>query len=494
MRQLTSVDAQFLAMEDGRAHGHVSVLGVYDPSTSAAGVLTREAICDLIAARIDRLAPFRWRLAEVPFGIDHPYWFDDQSFDLDFHVRELALPAPGDDRTLAEQVSRIIARPLDRARPLWELYLIQGLADGRVAVLTKIHHAAVDGVSGGEIVGALLDAEPTPPNGPPPPQPEASTATMPGQLEMLARGIAGTPRQTLRALRSAPRALPHLNENPLFRGAPGAKAIAGISRRALRARPRTRDGGILEGRSLRAPRTPINAPIGPHRRVAISRQSLAEVKAIKDHYGATVNDVVVAICAGALRSWLSARGELPAEPLLAIVPVSIRTEAHRGTFGNRVSAMLTPIPTHLADPEARLLAAHEAMRSAKEQHNAIPATALQDGTEMIPPAIFARAARVSSRIAAMDPRSPPANTIISNVPGSPVPLYLAGARLEAMHPVSAVMHGVGVNLTVMSYCGGLDFGVVCDRDLVDDAWPIAAALRDAQAELVALLPVPATVS
>lgn len=486
MRKLTAVDAQFLALEDGKVHGHVSVLGIYDPSTAPSGSLSRQAVSDLVATRLHRLPPFRWRLAEVPFGIDHPYWYDDPGFDLDFHIRELALPAPGDERMLAEQVSRIIARPLDRARPLWELYLIHGLERGRVAVLTKMHHAAVDGVSGGEVVGTLLDSEPLAPSRPPE-QPSGSGA-MPSQLEMLARGIAGVPSQTGRAIRSVPRALPYLDQNPFARGVPGAQALARFSRRALGARPRRRDGGILEGRELRAPRTALNQRIGPHRRVALSSQSLEDAKAIKNRFGVTVNDVVVAICAGALRSWLSEQGDLPSEPLLVMVPVSVRTAAERTTFGNRVSAMLAPIPTHLDDPEERLLAAHEAMRSAKEQHQAIPATAITDANDAIPPAIFARAARVTSRIAAIHPAEVPVNTVISNVPGSPTPLYLAGARLEALYPVSAVMHGVGLNLTVMSYCGGLNFGIVADRDLVPDAWPLAAALRTAQDELTALAP------
>lgn len=484
LRKLTAVDAQFLALEDGDVHGHVTALGIYDPSTAPTGTLTLDAISDLVAERLHRLPPFRWRLAEVPFGIDHPYWFDDPSFDLDFHIRELALPAPGDERTLTEQVSRIIARPLDRSRPLWELYLIQGLEGGRVAMLTKMHHAAVDGLSGGELVGTLLDIEPRVPTGraePPPP-----ARQMPGQLEMLARGIAGVPGQTARAIRSAPRALPYLDQNPFARAVPGAGTVARVSRRALGARPRRSDGGILEGRELHAPPTGLNRRIGPHRRVALSSQSLDEVKAIKNAFGVTVNDVVMAICAGGLRTWLAAQGDLPAEPLLAMVPVSVRTEAERATFGNRVSAMLAPLPTHLDDPRERLLAAHEAMRSAKEQHQAIPATALQDANEVIPPAVFARAARVTSRIAALHPAEVPVNTIVSNVPGSPFPLYLAGARLEALYPVSAVMHGVGLNITVMSYLDGLNFGIVTDRDLVADARPLAEALREAQRELVAL--------
>jgi WS/DGAT/MGAT family acyltransferase len=244
---------------------------------------------------------------------------------------------------------------------------------------------------------------------------------------------------------------------------------------------------VLEGRRLHAPRTSLNQPIGPHRRVALSSRPLEEVKQVKNHFGVTVNDVVIAICAGALREWLADRGELPDEPLLAMIPVSVRTEAERGTFGNRVATMLTPIPTHIADPRERLAAAHEAMRSAKERHRAVPATALQDANEVIPPALFARAARVTTTVAARHSSEAPVNTVISNVPGPAVPLYLAGARLETLYPISAIMHGVGLNITVMSYCGGLNYGIVVDRDMVDDAQPLTEALERAQAELVALV-------
>jgi diacylglycerol O-acyltransferase / wax synthase len=491
MRQLTSLDAQFLAIEDGKTHGHVTALGIYDPSTAPDGRLTLDAVRSLVAERMHLLPPFRWRLAEVPFGLDHPYWFDDPDFDLDFHIRELALPAPGGERMLAEQVARIVARPLDRARPLWELYLIHGLEDGRVAMLTKMHHAAVDGMSGAEILSVLLDPEPT---GRTIDAPEApgTAAKMPGQLQMLARGVAGLPMQPLRSLRSLPKALPHLDQVPTMRSLPGVGKLAAVSRRTARAIPRTRDGGVLEGRRLRAPITSVNRHVGPHRRVALSQQSLADVKAIKDHFGVTVNDVVVAICAGALRSWLDARGELPTEPLLAMIPVSVRTPEQRGTFGNRVATMLSPIPTDVADPEQRLRAAHESMRSAKERHKAVPANVLQDANAVVPAALFARAARVTTSVAARHPSEAMVNTVISNVPGSPTPLYLAGARLEALYPVSAIMHGIGLNITVMSYCGQLCFGVVVDRDLVDDAWPLADELRRAQEELLALVPAPVT--
>ena len=486
MRQLTSLDTQFLAMENSRMPGHVSALAIYDPSTAPGGELTLGTIRQTIEQRLHLLPPFRWRLVRVPFDLDYPYWAQDPDFDLDFHLRELALPEPGDETMLAEQAARIIARPLDQARPLWELYLIHGLPDGRKAVLTKFHHAAIDGASGAEIFGILLDTTPegrvveTPTSGAP--------APLPGQLGMLGRGLTGLPRQPLRALRSIPRALPHLDTIPTVRTIPGVGTLAGMSRRVVRALPRTTDGGILEGRRLHAPRTAINGRLTPHRRAAFTRLSLDEVKAIKSHFGVTVNDVVVTICAGALRSWLAERGELPAEPLLALVPVSVRTREQLGTFGNRVSTMVVPIPTDEADPERRLHRAHEALRNAKERHRAVPATVLQDANHAIPPALFARAARVTARVATSHPSQAAVNVIISNVPGSPAPLYIAGARQEAMFPLSGIIDGTALNLTVMSYCGGLDFGVVADRDVAADLFPLTQALAGAQAELVGLLP------
>lgn len=418
MRQLTSLDAQFIAMEDGRTHGHVCGLAVLDPSGAPGGRLTLADLTDLIAARMHLLPPFRWRLAEVPFNLDYPYWVDDPSFDIEFHVRELALPAPGDARILAEQAARLISRPLDRSHPLWEIYLIQGLEDGRVAMLTKVHHAVIDGASGAEIMGILYDLSPEGRDLPARPE-SADPEPAPGQLELLGRGLLGLPRQPIRALSSLPRALPHLDTVPTIRSVPGVGLLARSGRRIRRALPRAPDGGILEGSRLNAPRTRLNGPIGQHRRTAFTRLSLEDVKRVKNAYGVTVNDVVVTICAGALRAWLAGRDDLPERPLVAMVPMSVRTDEQIGTFGNRVSTMLVEIPTDLADAEERLLRAHETLRSAKERHRAVPATVLQDANHFIPPALFGRAARVTSLVATRHPSEAVVNTVISNVPGSP---------------------------------------------------------------------------
>jgi WS/DGAT/MGAT family acyltransferase len=481
MRQLTSLDAQFLAMETSRTWGHVSGLAVYDPSTAPGGQLTIEDVCRMVSQRLHLLPPFRWRLVWVPFGLDHPYWIEDPDFDLDFHIRESAIPPPGDDQQLAETVSRIVSRPLDRRHPLWELYLIHGLQDGHVAMLTKIHHAAVDGVSGAEITGTLLDLEPGGRDIPPPPARKPGERK-PGQVEMLGRGLLGAPRQPLRAMRTLPSIVPNLGGLPGVEAVPGVPTIGRAASRARRLLSGSRDGEVLERPTTQVPRTRFNAPVSPHRRYSFGQLSLDRIKAIKNELGITVNDVVVALSASALRSWLLERDELPDEPLVAMVPVSVRTQEQMGTFGNRVSAMFAPIPTDEPDPVQRLLRAHEIMKGAKDRHRALPATLLQDATQFIPPAVFARATRVVTQLAALPRVRPALNLVISNVPGPRVPLYCAGAEMVANYPVSVIADGVGLNITCMSYLDHVDFGIVVDREQVDDAWPLMDALHSSLEE------------
>jgi WS/DGAT/MGAT family acyltransferase len=481
VRQLTSLDVQFLAIEDGRNYGHVSGMSIFDPSSAPGGDLSADRMCEIITERLHMLEPFRWKLVEVPLGFDLPYWIEDPNFDVEYHVRELALPPPGDDRQLAEQAARIHSRPLDRAHPLWELYVIHGLQEGRVAMFTKLHHAAIDGMSGAEILSVLLDPAPDGRELPPAPDVERP-APEPGQLQMLGRGLAGLPRQPLRATRAVPQTIAHLDAIPGVQDIPGAAALARTTRRIARIGRPGRDGGLLEAPRTRAPRTILNGPISSHRRVAFDTLSLSDVKAVKNASGATVNDVVVTICAGALRSWLQSEIALPDEPLVAMIPVSVRTAEQAGTYGNRVSTMRVAIPTHIDDPLERLQFAHETLRPAKEHHKAIPASLLQDATQFIPAAIVGRAARVTLRMSARPQMAPLFNVVISNVPGSPTPLYCAGARLLANYPVSAVTDGMLLNITVLSYEDRLDFAVVADRE-VPDVWPLIDAFG---AELAAL--------
>jgi diacylglycerol O-acyltransferase len=479
MRQLTALDQQFLALENTRNFGHVGALAVLDPSTAPGGTVTCPDLQHLIAERLPLVPPFRWRLAEVPFDLDYDYWIDDADFDLDFHVRELALPPGGGDEALGEQVARIFARPLDRSRPLWELYLIHGLPEGRVAVMTKIHHAVVDGMSGNEIQGALLDLAPEGREAPPPLS-EAADAR-PGELEMLARGVVGLPRYPIRLLRSIPRALPNVEEVASLAGVPGVKTAGRLAARVE---------GLLGGRSrvvgrrdLVPPRTSFNGRISAHRRFVFGRLSLAEVKEIKDRFGCTVNDVVVSICAGAVRRWLIEQNELPAEPLVAQIPVSVRKESQQGTFGNRILLMTAPLFCDEHDPIRRLQRTHEALAEMKERHKALPAELLQDANQFIPPAVFARAARLTFSLASSRRGRPAWNLVISNVPGPQFPLYMAGARLEANYPISVITDGMGLNITVMSYCGCLDFGIVADREQMPGVWSLMDSLRGALEEL-----------
>src|SRR6476660_9578106 len=319
MRQLTSLDTQFLALENSNQTGHVAGLTILDPSTTPSGELTFKDITNLMEERLPLLPPLRWRLVQVPFGLDYPYWLDDPDFDLDFHVRELALPPGAAKEKLAEQVARIVSRPLDRARPLWEVYLIHGLENGHKALLTKIHHSVVDGLSGAEIMGVLFDLEP---EGRELPEPEANGADrQPTELEMLTRGLMGLPRYPLRMLRSLPRALPNLDESPVFASLPGTSLVAKVTDRLTRPIS-NRESGVLAHTTYKAPKTRFNGRISPHRRFAFGQLDLDEVKEVKNKHKCTVNDVVVSICAGAVRSWLLDNDELPPEPLVVQVPVS----------------------------------------------------------------------------------------------------------------------------------------------------------------------------
>jgi WS/DGAT/MGAT family acyltransferase len=341
MRQLTGLDHQFLALESTRNYGHVSGLAVYDPSTAPGGTLTAKDLCRLVGQRIHLIPPFTWKLASVPLGLGRPYWVEDDDFDLDFHIREMSLPPGADDHKLAEQVARIVARPLDRAHPLWELYVIHGLPDGHVALLTKVHHAAIDGVSGAELLTILLDTEPTG-REIPPRTGNGDAGSKPSGLEMLGRSLLRAPLQPLRAAQALPETLPLIYQLPTP-AVPGARIVGAAGRRASQIITRA-SPDVLEYTAERVPRTRFNGPVSRHRRFAFGQLSLDTVKEIKNQFGITVNDVVVALCAGAMRAWLLEHDELPADPLVAMVPVSVRDANQSGTFGNRVSAMFVPIP------------------------------------------------------------------------------------------------------------------------------------------------------
>jgi diacylglycerol O-acyltransferase / wax synthase len=466
VQQLTGLDAAFLAMETHAVFGHVGSIIVLDPTT-APEPLTLERLTALIENRLHLIPPFRRRLATVPLGLDQPYWIEDPDFDVEYHVRELALPEPGNDKQLAYQAARLHARPLDRHRPLWELYLIHGLEGGRKAVYTKVHHAAIDGVSGNDILAAVLDVTPEgrPEEEPPPWECDEE----PGAAKLLVKSAVSLAVQPLRAARLSyglAKSVPGLAKSP-------ARPRLPVVDRVLR-----RDAHVvLNAAPMRAPRTPFNGPISPHRRWAFCTLPLEEVKALKNAAGCTVNDVVMALSTGALRRWLIDHDALPDSPLVAAVPVSIRTEAQQGKGGNRVSTMMAALPTQLEEPADRLAACHSAMQAAKTQHGALPADLLGDVTQFAMPALAGQAARAAARLRLVE-RVSPFNLIVSNVPGPPIDLYYAGCRLLAYYPLSAIADGQGLNITVMSLAGGLHFGLLADRELVPDVDRMAGYLEE----------------
>ncbi len=477
LKQLSGVDAMFLYMETARSFGHVSSVSVFEHP--GGDYQPYEAFRSQLAQRLELVEPFRRRLVTVPLEIDHPYWVNDPDFDLDFHVRSIGLAPPGNDEQLATQISRIISRPLDRNHPLWEVYVIEGLEDGNCfATLTKVHHATIDGASGVELLTMLLDPSPDAVYAPPAGIAPWVADAVPSQLDMFMRGLGNLARQPERIARVQARLIRELGRNrgtalgELVRMArPFLPAIPTMPQIGLaRKRPEVRDAppALPSGT---APPTPFNRSITPHRRFALRSAPLAAVKELKSAYGVTVNDIVMTVCAGALRRWLIEQDALPAEPLVAMVPVSIRTGDEADIWSNRVSAIFAPIPTHLDDPVERVRFMNAAMTAAKASFDLIPAETLTDLTQFAPPALATRAIRMATAARLGNRVNMPVNLVISNVPGPRQPLYLqGGAKLKHFYPVSTIVEGQGLNITVQSYLDTLDFGLVSCRELVPDLW------------------------
>jgi diacylglycerol O-acyltransferase / wax synthase len=470
MQQLTGLDASFLALETTTTTGHVGGVSLLD-LTGIPKPLTLARLTDVLAERIPLVPVLRRKLLNVPLGLDQPYWVDDPDFDIEYHVREVALPRPGSDAQLNEQVSRLHARPLDRSRPLWEIYLITGLAKRRAAVYTKIHHAAIDGASGTELLTVLLDLAPGGRELPVlvPYRPEPPPALPVLAAKAVAR-LAWRPVQTVQLTNQLIRVLPTMA--PVMGTLVGG--MLGLNRG---------DGEVIPTTLGRAPATPFNKPITPHRRFAFRSVDLDTVKTVKNAFGVSVNDVVMAMCAGALRRWLAEHEALPSQPLIAMIPVSIRDPASKGSLGNKVSAMLAMLPTHVAEPDLRLELVHAATKIAKAQQAAIPQGLVDHISNFAPPALTARAARVVFATGLLH-RLPAFNVTISNVPGPNVPVYMCGARMIAHYPVSVVTDGQGLNITLVGYLGQLHFGLVSCRELVPDIDVLAGYLTD---ELALLL-------
>lgn len=481
MHQVDDMGSVYLAAENGRTHTHTASLVTVDPSDVDGGAITLDSLKTLVEQRLHLVPPFMWKLATVPLGLDHAYWFTDPDFDLDFHIRELALPAPGDDGQLKEQVARLFSRPLDRSKPLWEMYLIHGLADGRQALMTKIHHAAVDGISGAEILGTLFDLTPEIRQVDPPAQPAnaGKPKPPPSEQEMLLRGLAGLAKRPFKALSRLPELMANADSVPMIGTLPGAK---GFSQFAATVQRKQRPDAEKPP-AAKAPRTSFNGRISAHRRLGFGTLPLDDIKTVKNAFGATVNDVVLAVSAAAIRRWLVEHQELPNDPLTAVVPVSTRTTEQAGTYGNKVTGVVVPIPTDSADGPERIARVHDAMNAAKAHLDAVPASLMSDATQFIPPGLLAQAAQALTALSAMPGIAPAMNVNISNVPGPQTPLYCAGAKIESMVPLAGISDGMGLNITVMSYCGRVDVGIVADREQIPDVQHLADWMAEELADL-----------
>ncbi len=444
MQQLTPLDAASLFIETATSYWHVATLTTFDGRRSDGA--TCEQMKERYRERLPLLAPMRRKLVDVPLHLDYPYWTDEPDLDLDDHVRSVSLPPPGDDEHLAELVAELTARPLDRSRPLWQLYVIDGLPDGRIAHLTLCHHASADGVGFVRMVMNLLDHDA---DGGHDPIPEPTPDAAPTTVRMVGHALTNLVTQPLRGGRAAARLLPALPR----------LAVA------------------LRHASLReAPSTPFNERIGANRAVAFTSVSLPEVRMVKDAVGVTVNDVVLAMCAGALRAYLERGGCLPDEPLRAMVPVSIRTDDELDVYGNQVAATIASLHTDVEDPIERLRRIHETSEVAKRSATAIPGDVLGDLEALVPAVVAESATRIVGHVR-------PFNVVVSNVPGPRIPLYAGGAEMLHYYPFAPVVDGLGLNISLFSYAGRLEFGINACRDLVPDVWDLCRLLHESFDEL-----------
>jgi diacylglycerol O-acyltransferase / wax synthase len=458
VERLSGLDASFLYLETGSQLMNVCALLELDPST-AGDDFGFEWFRAELGKRVETLAPFRRKVHDLPLNLGHPVWVDDPDFDIDRHLHRFAVPAPGGPEELAYVCAHIAGQPINRDRPLWEMWFLEGLADGTVAVLIKVHHAAVDGVTGANLITALCAVEPgqlPPADGDQPPP------TRPHDLSIVVDGLLDFARRPLDVVRLVPRTL---------------GMVPDWVRRALR--------GKAMPAPFTAPRVSFNGTITGRRGVAFTQLDLAEVKRVKRCVGGTVNDVLLTVCAGALRRYLSARGELPEQPLLATVPVSVHGRSDLpGT--NKVSALFCSVRTDLADPAERLRVMAQSNRTAKEHHHAIDANMLQDWAMFAAPATFGLAVRAYSALRLAERHPVVHNLVISNVPGPPMPMYLLGARVVGMYPFGPVFHGAALNITMLSHAGHVDIGLIGCRELVPDPWSLAEAFAPALAELSAV--------
>lgn len=449
MEQLSGLDASFLYLETGNMPMHIGSLAIYDQSTAPGGAVTFKDILRFFEKRLHKARAFRQRLVSVPMSLDYPYWIEDPDFDLEFHVRHIALPKPGDWRQLCIQTARLHARPLDTSRPLWEAYVIEGLdnvagvPEGSFALVTKIHHAAIDGVSGAEIGAAIHD--PSPEDHAEPPEDEWSPERFPTAMELLGRTAVTTAKKPFE-----------------FASLVGRNASTAW-----------RFGRGLLNKELhlttKVPRTRFNGNVSPHRVFDGRSFSLDEIRAIKSRVdGATVNDVIVSVCGGALRRYLESKGELPEESLVAMAPVSVRPENMRKAAGNLVSTMSLPVRSDIAEPLERLRAVHGESEAAKKLTRTLGASLGTELAHFLPSTTTGLMATAYARYGLAKRLPPIFNTIITNVPGPNFPLYSMGSRMVANFGLGPVTHGIGLFQPVIGYNGQITVSAISCREMMPD--------------------------
>ncbi|MEJ3654138.1 wax ester/triacylglycerol synthase family O-acyltransferase [Actinomycetes bacterium KLBMP 9759] len=462
--RLSSLDASFLFAEHRTAAMHVGGVMTFAPPED--GPFDVDGFTELIGNRLGLVPRYRQKLREVPGRLGLPVWVDDPQFDLDFHVRHAALPAPGTEAVLRELVGRILGRQLDRSRPLWEVYLVEGLADGRLAVITKTHHAMVDGLASMDIGTVLLDLTPEPRETPPD---DWRPGREPSGLRLLLGAADVALRRPRTVVETAARAVTDVRET-----------VSSVGRTL---------GGVLDAgrRAVEAKPVPaLNAATGAQRRYGMARTTLADHRKVRKAHGGTVNDVVLTVVAGGLRRWLITRGEpLTASTVVrAMVPVSVRARAGANSggaaAGNNISAYLVDLPVTVDDPAARLAIIREGMEGHKRGGQAVGAAALIGLVGLAPPILHSLGARMASQYSSML-----YNVLVTNVPGPPRPLYAMGARMLDMFPMVPLGGGQSVAIGITSYDGGVHYGLTADRDAMPDVDVLAEALTDSLAELVA---------
>src|SRR4051812_32953655 len=448
--RLSTLDSLFLELEDRTAHMHVGAVAIFEGPPPPYRDLLR-----LIGARLDSVPRYRQRVMFVPGKLGRPVWVDETQFDLEYHLRHTALPSPGGEEELKKLAGRLLSQGLDRDKPLWEMWLVEGMGNGRFAIVSKTHHAMLDGVSGVDLATVLMDTEPssTPPDEPPAWKPRKAPAVS----ELLVTSVR---EQVSHPLKMAREALEPNSEAVKILGQlfSGLKPLLGVVSMGM------------------APQSPINVPIGPHRRFEMVELSLAEVKEVRAAHGGTVNDVILATVAGALRTWLTERGEPPMADMRAMVPVSMRTQDGRGTFGNQVSAVFCPLPVTEASPLERLRKVREAMKGVKEGGSALGAHALSRLGDFAPPTLLAQASRLQAVTRMF-------NLVVTNVPGPQFPLYLLGKRMLRCFPQVPLAAQQALGIALLSYDGKIGVGLIGDADAARDLEAFGAAIRKSLNEL-----------